>query len=188
MDAQEQPDRMLELIGVAALSLAIFSYSYSVLNSEYVATQGHIMGSSVTPAIDVSKPIRRRHAIVNPDDALKYTRVTYQYKVDGRQFYGCVDSETTSTSRPHRLAVAYHAGKSVPVYFNPERPHDSHIWKADSTNESFLIFLGIFSYLLAFLCRRFDSVSRYFGGADLPRSQVASEFPVVSDSHNPSFG
>jgi hypothetical protein len=193
MGTEEKPDRMLELIGVAALSLAIFSYAYSILTSDYVATQGRVMGSSVTPAVDFSKPINRHQLDANTEGAMSYTRVTYRYEVNGQLFFGCADSETTKTNQPQRLATVYQSGRSVPVYFNPERPHDSHIWKEDSNNNSFLIFLGFFCYALAYLCRKFDSVSVFFGGTGRSNSGRPNELPsaavqTAADSHNPSFG
>lgn len=177
MDSQEGPGRLLQLVGIAALSLASFSCVVNFCASEYSATRGTVTSSCVTDLSGV--PIENSQCA----ESQRYNLVCYRYEVGGEVYNRQAHSEIMATDDSSNAGQVYAPGKNLIVYYNPADPYQSGIWREVPQNELFLVFLGIGSYLLAFLCRRFESVALFFGAAmDLNEPELATV-----ESHEASF-
>lgn len=157
MDSQERPGRLLELVGIAALSLASFSYIASCWASEYSATRGTVISSWVTDL--AGKRIENsQHA-----KSRLYSCVCYRYEVGGEIYNRQAHTEILNNEDCENTARAFSPGKNLIVCYNPADPYQSEIWQEIPLNELFLLLLGVGAYLLAFLCRKFESVAIFFG-------------------------
>lgn len=174
MDSQERPGRLLQLVGIAALSLATFSCTVSYFGSEYSATRGTVTSSWVTDL--AGTPVVEAES----NDSQLYTCVCYQYEVGG-EIYNCQShTEILATANIGKMQ-AYEPGENLIVYYNPADPYQSWIWTEIPQNELFLMLLGFGSFVLAFLCRRFEFVAHFFGAAmDLNDRELAQETHTAS--------
>lgn len=177
MDSQEGPGRLLQLVGIAALSLASFSCVANFCASEYSATRGTVTSSCVTDFSGI--PIENSQC----SQSQRYNLVCYRYEVGGEVYNRQAHSEIMASDDSSSASPTYTPGKNLIVYYNPADPYQSGIWSEIPQNELFLVFLGFGSYLLAFLCRRFESVALFFGAAmELNDSEL-----VAVESNEASF-
>ncbi len=177
MDSQERPGRLLQLVGIAALSLASFSCAVNFCASEYSATRGTVTSSWVTDLSGV--PIENSQC----SESQLYNCVCYRYEVGGEVYNRQAHSEILATDDSTNVVRAYVPGKNLIVYYTPADPYQSGIWSEIPQNELILVFLGIGSYLLAFLCRKFEAVAHFFGAAmELNERELATPEP-----HEASF-
>ena len=162
METQERPGRLLELVGIAALSLAAITYVAARYTGPFIATQATITRSFIVTPTELSKPMYCSVPAQATPTSPQFARVFYHYQIDGQKFLGESESKTSTSNQAQRIAEAYHSGRKTTVYVNRKNPAESHLWLARPNNEAFLVLLGVVSYILAFLCHRFEPVARFF--------------------------
>ena len=189
METHERPGRLLELVGIAAFSLAAFSYCAGYIPSEFRSTRGTVINSRVTSLDDAFPANRVRQSTAQTKPTKSFTRVSYRYKVDGRVYENETQSDVMTNSRPDRIAKSLGPGKALTVYYNRLDPYQSHIWNEFPHNECFLLILAVGSYLLAFLCRKFEPVARFLCVSVEGNEPEGSELGLatISPSGEPSF-
>ncbi len=136
MESQERPGRLMELVGIAALSLAAISYLAGYFTGPLVATKATVTRSFVVTPGELSRPM---YCSISARTAKspRFTRVFYRYQIDGQQFLGEAVTETTTCDRPERIANSYHSGRETTVYVDRENPAESHLWPRGPTTKHF---------------------------------------------------
>jgi hypothetical protein len=184
MDSSRKPGWLLRLVGLSALSLATCSHIAYRVSDGFETTDGIITASFINQISGQNQPKRCE---TSGQTSLEfhgpaYTRVFYKYEVNGKTYRRETQMELVSQSDSERFVSEFGAGRRLTVFYDPADPYQSQIFREFPPNESFLIGLGLSTFLLASFCGRFEWLSRLF---DISVTEEVFEPPTVGEPEHP---
>jgi len=146
--------------GVLIAFFAWKSHQISVASTAWPTAGGKIIRSE----IERSKSSSASNDTDMATDSPEYAKIVYEYTVDGKRFESNKISFSVFTDNPRKLVSQYPKGKSVRVYYHPEKPnHSVLVPGAADANYAPYIFAGVFIMLGAGLLSMQRRQSRALG-------------------------
>ncbi|WP_281492150.1 DUF3137 domain-containing protein [Desulfosarcina cetonica] len=151
------------LFPAIGIVIAVFSYSAyqtSLASKSWPTVSGSIIRSEIEKRISTSGEGANKKKTVK-----EYPKVTYQYLIDGKT-YKSGKISFSSTGNAKQVVARYPVGKSVPVYYNPEKPKQAVLIPGGSKFNYVPYFFSAFFLLLGVIMfSRWRKQTRALGNA-----------------------
>ena len=97
-------------------------------------------------------------------DVPEYAKISYEYTVGGKRYVSSKISFSVFTTNPRQVVARYPKGKTVRVYYHPEKPNQAVLVPgAAPANYAPYIFAGVFIMLGAGLLSMLRRQSKALG-------------------------
>jgi hypothetical protein len=133
-------------VGIVVAAFSYTGYRTSLASKTWPSVTGSIIQSEIERQTSTSGEGANKKTTVK-----EYPKIAYQYHIDGQRYKSANISFLSSSGGARQVVSRYPHGKTVPVYYNPDKPEQAVLVPGSPEFNYVPYFFSVFFVLLGLI-------------------------------------